>query len=156
MPCAVSFAEMLEAELNCTNVPPRARHASSAWNRPLTTPLLVFEYSRPPANVRDEDLRSPKKQERTSPFREFPPAPPRTPLNARETRALMALNALGADLDGDLSVAELRRAFRRLARRYHPDRHPGSNTAEQERLARAFVEATEHYRVLAATLARSG
>jgi len=67
----------------------------------------------------------------------------------------MALNALGADLGEYLSVNTLRRAFRRLARRYHPDRHPGSGAAELHRLACLFAEATEHYRVLAAALARS-
>ncbi len=65
------------------------------------------------------------------------------------------LNDLGADLDDSLSPSTLRRAFRQLAHRYHPDRHPGRNAAELQQLARLFTEATEHYRVLAAALARS-
>lgn len=169
---AATFAEMLEAELNCTNVPP----ASSAWNRPLTAPLFIFDLSRPVGSVSGIDLRSAGRpldsqrgpvahahprvphQQRTAP-RSEPPATQTIRLTAPERRALEALNNLGADLGDSLSPRTLRRAFRRLARRYHPDRHPGSSTAEHERLARVFVEATEHYRVLVAALAahvRSG
>jgi hypothetical protein len=157
VPGVVTFAEILEAELNCTNVPPPASHASSAWHRPLTPPLFVFDFPRPILHVSHDDLRNdaharPRTQRPAAPFAEPPPSTPNTPLSARERRALMALNALGADVGDDLSVGTLRRAFRRLARRYHPDRHPGSSAAELERLARLFAEATEHYRVLAVAL----
>jgi hypothetical protein len=154
-----TFAEILEAELNCTNVPPRTGNAPGARHRPLTSPLFVFDFPRPVLHDSDWDLRNAaharsRTQGSAAPFTE-PPSTARTPLNAGEKRALMALNALGADLGDDLSVATLRRAFRRLARRYHPDRHPGSSTAELERLARLFAEATGHYRVLAAALVTS-
>jgi hypothetical protein len=129
VPAAATFAEILESELNFTNVP----RASGAWNRPLTTPLFVFELPRP------------------APFTE-PPTTPKLALGVREMRALAALNDLGADLGENLSSRTLRRAFRRLARRYHPDRHPASSAAEQQRLAHLFAEATEHYRVLAAAM----
>ena len=69
-----------------------------------------------------------------------------------EARALRELNRLGAGLDESLSQGTLRRAFRRLARRYHPDRHPESAAAEQERHAQLFADATAHYRVLSAAL----
>jgi hypothetical protein len=127
MPGAATFAEMLEAELNCRH----ASRASGAWNRPLTTPIFYFERPRP------------------TPER-------RTQFSAREMRSLTALNALGAGLDENLSARSLKRAFRQLAHRYHPDRHPGSSAAEQRRLARLFAEATEHYRVLTAALAAHG
>jgi hypothetical protein len=42
----------------------------------------------------------------------------------------------------------LRRAYRTLARRYHPDRHPGCGAAQRQRLARLFAEATAHYQLL--------
>jgi hypothetical protein len=165
VPAAATFAEILESELNFTNVP----RASGAWNRPLTTPLFVFELPRPVVPTGDVDLRR-----SVPPFTSMPgnrvahthmPAPdcsatpfaePRTTrkptLSAREMRALAALNDLGADLGEDLSPRTLRRVFRRLARRYHPDRHPASSAAEQKRLAHLFVEAIEHYRVLAAAM----
>src|SRR5690349_18533885 len=98
-----TFAEMLETELNCTNVPPHAAHASSAWNRPLTTPLFVFDFPRPVVHASDSDLRNtaharPRTQRPAAPFTEPPPSTPKVPLSAREKRSLMALNALGADL----------------------------------------------------------
>jgi len=43
----------------------------------------------------------------------------------------------------------LRRAYRALARRYHPDHHHACSAAERERLARLFAEATEIYRARA-------
>ena len=52
-------------------------------------------------------------------------------------------------LDDAPTLDALRRAYRKLARRYHPDRHPASSLAERERLARLFAEATEHYRLAA-------
>jgi len=84
------------------------------------------------------------------PFR--PVATATTRLTALEARAMAALNALGAGLDDTVSPDTLRRAFRQLAHRYHPDRHPGSSGAETARLARLFAEATDHYRLLAAGL----
>lgn len=158
---AATFAEMLEAELKCTDVPPRMNHTSSTRNRPLTTPLFAFDFgARRVLQVCDADPRNaaharPRTQGSAAPFTK-PPSTATIPLSASEKRAMVALNALGAYLGDDLSVATLRRAFRELARRYHPDRHPQSSAAELERLARLFAEATAHYRVLAAALARSG
>ena len=137
---AVTFAEILEAELHCTNDP---RASGNGWNRPLTTPLFIFDRLDPPRGHFAVHAEAPTKERAT-------------PLSAIEQRALLALNDLGADLDQPLSFKALRRAFRRLARRYHPDRHPGSGSAEQERLARVFVEVTEHYRVLAAAIQEVG
>ena len=51
-------------------------------------------------------------------------------------------------LDAAHTPDALRRAYRALAHRYHPDRHPSSGPAERERLARLFAEATEYYRLL--------
>jgi hypothetical protein len=75
------------------------------------------------------------------------PAPPRR-LSARQQRALDRLVALGAELRADFSLHILRSAFRSLARRYHPDRHPESDPAEKARLSGLFSELNDSYRRL--------
>jgi hypothetical protein len=140
------------------------------WNRPITTPLFVFELPRPVVPMAGVDRRrpmpsfdptrghrvartlTPTSERHSTPFTKRPTTQ-KVSLNACEMRALAALNDLGADLREDLSLPTLRRAFRRLARRYHPDRHPGTSAAEQQRLAHLFAEAMEHYGVLSAALA---
>ena len=44
----------------------------------------------------------------------------------------------------DASEADLKKAYRRLAMKYHPDRNPDDETAEK-----SFKEAKEAYEVLA-------
>jgi hypothetical protein len=67
--------------------------------------------------------------------------------------AVDALRALGADsLRDNFTDAELKSAFRALARRFHPDRHPGSPDAERARLARSFAAAADAYRTLTTTV----
>jgi DnaJ domain len=73
---------------------------------------------------------------------------PRRTLSSRERAALEQLNALGACIDADFSVEELRRVFRELARTYHPDRHPGSSASEKARLSMQFVRLHDAYREL--------
>jgi len=115
---AATFAEILDTHLGCTVVPPAA---SPAWsNRPLTPPLFAFEGGLKTGS------HVPLEQPR--PLR----------LSALERQAL----------DDARTPDALRRAYRALAHRYHPDRHPASSPAERERLARLFAEATEHYRLL--------
>jgi hypothetical protein len=118
-----SFAEVLDAHLGCTEVPPPPRVFSS---RPLTSPLFAFE--RPLASARATA------HPVAAPLRVDPPIPlALTPLE-RQT------------LDDAATLDALRRAYRTLARRYHPDRHQGRGPAERERLARLFAEATSRYR----------
>jgi len=85
-------------------------------------------------------------------------APPRRRcrrLTAPEQRALDGLVRLGATLGPDFTAADLRTAFRTLARRYHPDSHPTSDTAEHTRLARVFADVSEHHRRLRSVVAGS-
>lgn len=72
-------------------------------------------------------------------------------LTSEERRALDVLNALGAVLAEGFTAAELRRQYRLLARRIHPDRHPHAAADERVRLSRAFAAATDSYRLLAAS-----
>ena len=114
----VSFAEILDTHLGCTGVPPNTPRAGS--NRPLTPPLFTFDL--PLAAARRVPVE--------------PPLPVQLTSLERQT------------LDDARTPDALRRAYRKLARRYHPDRHPASSLTERERLARLFAEATEHYRLL--------
>ena len=81
-----------------------------------------------------------------------PPRPRRT-FMAHEQRALDYLVGLGARLEPDLTMAELRSAFRALAREYHPDRHPGSSPQQKERLAALFRRLRQAYEHLQAAVA---
>ncbi len=47
-------------------------------------------------------------------------------------------------------VAEIKRAYRRLARTVHPDLHPGASDEERRALQARFVEITDAYRTLVA------
>lgn len=75
-------------------------------------------------------------------------APPPRVLTAAQAQALDALNACGAALTVRFTRAELRSAYRRLARRFHPDRH-AHRTADTAALAQTFAAITAHYRLLA-------
>jgi DnaJ-class molecular chaperone len=63
--------------------------------------------------------------------------------------ALEVLRSAGAiELADDFLPAELKAAFRRLARRAHPDMHPQANDHDQRCLVARFREIREAYRVL--------
>jgi DnaJ family protein C protein 9 len=64
------------------------------------------------------------------------------------------MNALGANLSPNFTPGELRRAFRRLALQYHPDRHTSRSADERAQLSDRFARSRDAYRVL--TIARRG
>ena len=59
-----------------------------------------------------------------------------------------AWRVLGLSPGADLT--EVKRAFRRLARSYHPDLHPSASDEERHELERSFAEVTAAYRALVA------
>ncbi len=69
-------------------------------------------------------------------------------LSPRQQIALDRLVALGADMDVGFTSADLRREFRILARRYHPDCHAQRTSADKARLTRLFVDLHRAYRIL--------
>jgi hypothetical protein len=71
--------------------------------------------------------------------------PARPPLVPDSPRA-RALRTLG--LDGEPGVDVVRAAFRQLARRWHPDRHPGANELTRALLCRRFAQITGAYEAL--------
>jgi hypothetical protein len=77
-----------------------------------------------------------------------PPSRPSRVLTDRQQQALAHMIGLGATLDADFTVRDLKGAFRTLARLYHPDRHPGSSEFEQARLGRQFAMLHDAYRQL--------
>lgn len=78
-----------------------------------------------------------------------PPRPSHR-LTAAQQSAFDRFAALGASLAIDFDADELRTEYRRLAQRYHPDRHPGAPAAERERMTRGFSDAAASYRCLRA------
>jgi hypothetical protein len=71
-------------------------------------------------------------------------------LGPAERHALDELVGLGARLREDFTSAELRSAFRALARQFHPDRCIGQTPADQAHAARVFAFIVGHYRCLSA------
>lgn len=59
-----------------------------------------------------------------------------------------AYTLLGVERDAD--AAEIRRAFRRLARALHPDRHPQATDSERRTLAVKFAQVAAAYQALVA------
>lgn len=75
---------------------------------------------------------------------------PRRVLNAPMRAALEVLRSAGAvDLADDFLPAELKAAFRRLARGAHPDMHPRASAHDRHCLIARFREIREAYRTLA-------
>jgi hypothetical protein len=140
---SLPFADVLRAKLESGRE--SAPHGGQGWSaRPLTPPLF------------GAGLGARRMPTSAYVWAEAPPAPrPPATLSPEARRALAALNDLGANLDDSLDTTDLRRAFCRLAHLYHPDRHPGSSRAEQERLSRLFAEMTDLSRLLASALETS-
>jgi len=159
----VTFAAVLDDKLRgsepepAARPEPRRRHVS-------TVQAFVFEFAAAAGNLRnprathlytiDSDLSRSGAQRlgvgRTLDEHERPSSRPQRILSSRGRAALDQLNALGAAIGADFTVQELRHAFRTLARRYHPDRHPGSSTIEKARLSRQFIQLHDAYRDLQA------
>ena len=112
------------------------------WNGPVAVEMpkrAIPAAPRPVPPVRDK-----------TPAEAAPRKPRRVPhrLNPAQQRALRELLACGAELHDDFTADDLRRTFRSLAQRYHPDRHPGAGVDEHRRLATTFARVNDGYREL--------
>ncbi len=77
--------------------------------------------------------------------------PPPSPAHIRgaiDHERMRAYRALGLPFGAD--ETEIKRAYRRLVRSYHPDLHPDATHDERRSLAHRFSEVTEAYRRLSA------
>lgn len=72
---------------------------------------------------------------------------PRHPQVARDV-PISAFRVLGVEVGAD--AIEIKRAYRRLARAYHPDLHPDATEPERRVLAERFSALTTAYRTLVA------
>jgi hypothetical protein len=66
----------------------------------------------------------------------------------REDNRSVAMRVLGVSPAAD--DTEIRRAYRKLARAFHPDAHPSASEDERRSLSRRFQAVTEAYRALVA------
>jgi DnaJ-domain-containing protein 1 len=73
---------------------------------------------------------------------------PRAEVPTVDPRQLAAHRVLGVPFGADAIV--IKRAYRQLARNYHPDLHPLASEAERRALAERFVEVTAAYQTLVA------
>lgn len=75
-----------------------------------------------------------------------PAAPPPPPPPAPDTPRARALRTLG--LSGEPGSDAVRAAFRQLARRWHPDRHPGASEQARAVLCQRFAQISGAYEQL--------
>jgi hypothetical protein len=157
----VTFAAVLDDKLRGSKPEPAATPEPCGRHVP-TVQAFVFEFAAAAGNMRnprathlysiDSELSRSGAQPtgfgRARDGHERPSSRPQRILSSRQRAALDQLNALGAAIGADVTVQELRQAFRVLARLYHPDRHPDSSAIERARLSRQFVQLHDAYREL--------
>jgi hypothetical protein len=149
------FADILEEKIREEHL--AASAASRPYRRPPTLGYFLFTSgSVPAANAERAGTawRRPRPQaaaphgwSQPASARAARPRPSRR-LTAAQQSAFDTFLELGASVGPDFSAGELRSAFRELARRFHPDRHPGIAGEERARLTGLFVRAREAYRIL--------
>jgi hypothetical protein len=145
-------------------VPSRGRHASEHWTHEgadraellerlealyqLTRARLSFRVMGPrpprtPLPLGPSDFLHGRRRSRDA---AGTPPPPSAAAPPPETPRARALRTLG--LRGEPGVDTVRAAFRQLARRWHPDRHPGASERARAVLCRRFAQISGAYEQL--------
>jgi DnaJ-domain-containing protein 1 len=106
------------------------------------SPLLPSSFLAGRKRARDAADKTPRPTRTRSPHASVAPEFP----GDRERRA--ALLVLGVTVGSD--DTEIRRAYRKLARAFHPDLHPSASEDERRALTVRFQAVTEAYRSLVA------
>ena len=148
-----SFADVLDATVagEMRQVPP-PRAPPPACSR--TEPLTGAAYPWWPGAARFARADAGTGTPRPRPMPLPTPRVSRT-LTPPQRAALDALRQAGAcELSGGCSEADLKRAFRRLARRLHPDAHPWADGSAASELAAAFGRVREAYETLLGAVVR--
>jgi hypothetical protein len=157
MPGSVDFEDLLDEALSAAQDDTPKIEDRYVY-LPASAAPFVFVYSRTASAVTPREALDAASAARASRAYGRPAPSPRVgssrPLSPMQQRALDEMLALGARLHGDFTASELRRAFKMLAREYHPDRHPHTTAEEQERLAALFADLAEYYRCLLTLFAR--
>ena len=140
---AIDFSQVLQERLEACPV----AEVSTPGRGEFAAPPLGFFFSHPGLTAPVPPHANPRRWQA--------PARPRLrrTFMPHEQRALDYLVGLGANLESDLTMTELRSAFRALAREYHPDRHPGSSQQQRERLAALFRRLRQAYEHLQGAIA---
>jgi len=113
----------------------------------LSRARISFRVMGPRAARTPEPLRPPEFLHGRQRRRDQEGAAP-SPAPAREASRDRALSRLG--LTAEATPEQLRAAFRQLARRWHPDRHPAAGDRTRAALCRRFAEISAAYQELMA------
>ena len=150
---AAAFAEVLDRCLDHAPIRDAAAAGRSTFGVG-TRPLFWFEGAAatpaPASGKPAPSVRAASIVHAASPLRLVPSAAhrarPKRTLSAAQCEAFNQLIGLGAALDTDFTMQELRSQFRALAHAYHPDRQAGRAAATLA--ANAFVTLRSAYDVL--------
>jgi hypothetical protein len=149
---ARDFQAVLEGVLgSAAAMPTPARRSCVAGTPDPGLLLSLFGWGSPALMPRGSDELRARGVDELPALGSSPPASvtPRRILTLAQHAALDHLRTAGAtDLDATFTLDSLKQAFRQLALRYHPDRHPGCTERDRRRLAATFAGVHDAYRTL--------
>jgi hypothetical protein len=163
---AVPFAQVLDEAVSAADAASTIPRPSSASALPRAIGFFEFTVrgAQPPRIVSSNrstyqivaepqvDARFPNTSSQTfdswKNTRSFSTVRSKRHLTRAQRQAVEEMASLGVCLTADFSDDEVRGAYRQLARRYHPDRHPACSEGEKARLGALFARAHASYQVL--------